>query len=131
MSQAPIKIENEENLWEHLLTIEAKDVNLKFLFDHVTYYGICGLMLKISIWVFAYTRINIDTIGVVRGMFNYLSGGVLFGLSFGLFALNAGHAFKAYQAIRASKATNLVLYSVVSILLFLAASNLMLYAFYA
>lgn len=119
-----VNIDNEEDFLKHLLKIEAKDVNLKFVFDHIRNYGICGLMLGIGIKVFEHP----DQVSALRAMFDFLAGGLLIALPWGLFALNFYHGLLAFIAIRDAKEVNKYWYLAITILLFFAASKLMLYA---
>ena len=124
MSKQPVNITNEEDFLKLLLKVEAKDVNLKFVFDHIRNYGICGLMLGIAVKVLAHP----DKSNVLGAFFNFLEGGLLFSLPWVLFALNFAHGISAFFAIRDAKEVNKYWYLAVSLLLFFSAGKLMMYA---
>ena len=124
MSQPHVKITNEEDFLKLLLKIEAKDVNLKFVFDHIRNYGICGLMLGIGVKVLAHP----DEANVLGAFFDYLAGGVLFALPWALFALNFFHGISAFFAIRDAKEVHKYWYLAVCLFLFFPAGKLMMYA---
>lgn len=124
MSKKNVYITTEENLLNHLLKIEAKDVNLKFIFDHIRNYGICGLMLGIGVKVLLHP----DKSNSLSTFFDYLSGGFLFALPWGLFVLNFIHGIYGFLAIRDTKETNIYFYLAGILLIFLLTGKLMLYA---
>lgn len=124
MSESPVNITTEEDFLKLLLKVEAKDVNLKFVFDHITNYGICGLMLGISVKVLAQP----DKTNFLAAMFDLLAGGLLFALPWCLFALNFFHGISAFFAIRESKEVNKYWYLAITLLLFFLAGKLMMYA---
>lgn len=124
MSQQPVNITNEEDFLKLLLKVEAKDVNLKFVFDHIRNYGICGLMLGIGVKVLAHP----DKSSFLGVFFDLLAGGLLFSLPWVLFALNFFHGISAFFAIRDAKEVNKYWYLAVCLLLFFPAGKLMMYA---
>jgi hypothetical protein len=124
MSEEQTGIKSKEDFLKLLLKVEAKDVNLKFIFDHITNYGICGLMLGVGARVFGQS----DSGHVFRVFFDMLAGGLLFALGWGLFALNFVHAILAFFRLRDAKEVNRYWYLVTCFLLFLVASRLMIYA---
>lgn len=124
MSQPPVNIKTEEDFLKLLLKVDAKDVNLKFVFDHIRNYGICGLMLGIGVKVLAHPD-KTNFLGII---FDFLAGGVLFALPWGLFALNFLHGIFAFFAIRDSKEVNKYWYLAITLLLFFSAGKLMMYA---
>lgn len=125
-----MSIKAEEDLLKHLLKIEAKDVNLKFIFDHIRNYGICGLMVGIGAHVLAHP----DKTSFLSAMLDLLAGAALFALPWGLFALNFFHGVLAFLALSNSKDFNdfngfsKFWYLVIYLLLFFAATKLMLFA---
>jgi hypothetical protein len=124
MTQPPVNITTEEDFLKLLLKVEAKDVNLKFVFDHIKNYGICGLMLGIGVKVLAHP----DKTNFLGAFFDLLAGGVLFSLPWVLFALNFGHGILAFFAIRNAKEVNKYWYLAICISLFFPAGKLMMYA---
>ena len=119
-----MNIKHEEDFLKHLLKIDPKDVNIKFIFDHIRNYGICGAMLYVSVKVLA--NPNKTDVGTV--MLDMLAGAVLFALPWFLFALNFVHGIAAFFSLRESKEVNKYLYLFFCFLLGLAAIKLMLFA---
>ncbi len=124
MSQPSENITNEEDFLKLLLKVDAKDVNLKFVFDHIRNYGICGLMFGIDIKVLVHP----DKANFLGAFFDLLAGSLLFSLPWILFVLNFVHGISAFFAIRSVKEVNKYWYLAVNLALFVAAGKLMMYA---
>lgn len=122
--------EPQENLSQdqflgHLLHLEPKDVNLKFVFDHIRNYGICGAMLWVGAKVLAQAHKSPDAFSAFTEL---LAGSTLFALPWALFALNFAHGLVAVSKVQNVGRISKVLYIAVSLLLFSAAGKLMLFA---
>ena len=116
---------SEEQLLQHLLHLETRDVNLEFVFDHIRNYGICGAMLWIGGKVLAQAHNGTDLFGMTMEM---LAGATLFALPWLLFALNFGHGVIAVSKLQDLSKISKVAYVLVSLLIFIAASKLMYFA---
>jgi hypothetical protein len=119
-----LNITTEDDFLKLLFKVEPKDVNLKYIFDHIRNYAICGGMLGISVKVLAKPE-GSDFLAV---MFHFLAGGILFSMPWILFALNFAHGIFAFCAIREAKEINPYVFVTITFLLFLAACKLMIFA---
>lgn len=119
----PAKTLTQEALLLHLLHLEPKDVNLKFVFDHIRNYTICGGMLWAGVKILATAGQELTDIGK---MFSLLAGGVLFALPWLLFALNLLQGGVAAFRLQESKGMSFWVYISFYLLVFIAASKFML-----
>ncbi|RON49344.1 hypothetical protein BK666_07145 [Pseudomonas frederiksbergensis] len=82
-------------LLSHLLHIEAKDITLKWVFDHIRNYIICGVVFWAGIRAFKIPKQSyIDSFSYSIGGVVLIFGSVLF------FSLNMLHGIVGYSKIR-------------------------------
>ncbi|MGA0609443.1 hypothetical protein [Caldimonas sp. KR1-144] len=115
----------QDQFLKHILHIEPKDVNLKFIFDHIRNYGICGAMLWAAVKVL--TEAGSEP-GILERTLTLAAGALLFALPWILFAANFAHGLVAAGKLQKTNRVNIVLYSVLCLVVFAAAGKLMLLA---
>lgn len=107
-------------LFLHLLHCEAKDITLKWVFDHVRNYIICGAVMWAGIKGFTMPApLFIDSI-----IFK-LGGAVLIFSSVLLFSLNMGQGITGFSRICNLKKVGIISYMTSGFLLFFAAQVLL------
>lgn len=112
------KISSNE-LMLHLLHVESKDVTLKWVFDHVRNYMICGAVLWAGTKGFRLPSND------VIDWFVYRAGGsVLLVAAILLFALNMAHGIVGFSKIKNLGAIGKITYLICTMLLFFAAQVL-------
>jgi hypothetical protein len=115
----------QEQILGHLLHVSPKDVTLKFVFDHIRNYGICGVMLLAGARVVREAIQSDNPIDYVTGL---VAWGVLFALPWLLFALNFAHGIFAVAALQDLSKVRKWVYFVLSFLVFVAAGRFMISA---
>lgn len=113
----------EDQFIAHVLHLEAKDVNLKFIFDHIRNYTICGGLLWLSGHVWNHLGQNI-----FQNIFDYLVTGTLGALALTLTAFNYFHGLAAVSTLQDMRHVNKIVYIVASVLLLLVAIKILLFA---
>ncbi|SNY46334.1 MULTISPECIES: hypothetical protein [unclassified Pseudomonas] len=114
---------NLSSLILHLVHLETKDVTLKWVFDHIRNYVICGVVLWAGVKAFKLPNITyFDTIT------HYLGGGVLLITAITLFSLNMLHGIVGFAKLRDLKSTSTILYIVGTLLAFFAGNILFITA---
>ncbi|MGY2442205.1 hypothetical protein [Pseudomonas sp. SDO52101_S400] len=107
----------------HLVHLDTKDVTLKWVFDHIRNYVICGVVLWAGVKAFKLPNITyFDTIT------HYLGGGVLLITAITLFSLNMLHGIVGFAKLKDLKSTSTVLYIVGTLLAFFAGNILFITA---
>ncbi|MEX8505196.1 hypothetical protein [Leptothrix ochracea] len=90
-----------------MIKVEAKDVNLKFIFDHFKNYSICGLMLATGFAVWSHPKIYFfwEPLGYLLAALLVLLSWILSGFNFfqGIFAFYAIRNIHAKEAENVSK----------------------------
>lgn len=122
---APQDSISQDQFLGHVLHLEPKDVTLKFIFDHIRNYGICGAMLWASTKVLASASVQTHFISQLMAL---LGGSVLLALPWVLFAMNFGQGIMAAFKLQKSSKVSMVLYLGLSIALLAAASQFMMLA---
>lgn len=107
----------------HLMHLEAKDVTLKWVFDHVRNYVICGVALWAGIKAF-----NIPNETLVDAITHRIGGCVLLATSLILFSLNMFHGVVGFSKIRDLNSLNKCFYIAGALLVFTAANILFITA---
>jgi hypothetical protein len=107
-------------LMAHMLHCEAKDVTLKWMFDHVKNYLICGALL----WVGTHELIK-HSPSVVEAVVAKAGSLVLMFSAFVLFALNICHGITGYSKIRNLGNVGKFAYLTAGLLVFFAAQVLL------
>ena len=110
---------SSDTLLSHLMHVEAKDVTLKFVFDHIRNYAICGALM--------YGGVRAITLKVVlpyTAAVQWLGGGLLIFAALLLFGLNFIHGITAFSKIRNLSTVSKVWYSVGIALLLVGAGVL-------
>ena len=115
----------EEAFLNHVLHLEAKDVNVKFLFDHVRNYGIAGATLFAATKILGHAS---ATSNPLIQFWDFLSGGILFALPWALFALNLMNGIVAVARIQKVASISKWVFVLVFVVLALAGLRLMLFA---
>lgn len=113
---------NQDQALRHLLHLSPKDVTLKFVFDHIRNYAICGGMLYAGTRV---VQLNSEHTNCIDYAWNLIAWSVLFALPWLLFALNFAHGvFAAFTLQKADKVRTWV-YMIGALIIFIAASKFM------
>lgn len=111
------------NLLLHLMHLEAKDVTLKWVFDHIRNYVICGVVLWAGIKAFSMPN---ETL--VDAITHRIGGCVLLATSLILFSLNMFHGIVGLSKIRDLNSINKCFYIAGALLAFTAANILFITA---
>ncbi|VVM71437.1 hypothetical protein [Pseudomonas fluorescens] len=107
----------------HLVHLETKDVTLKWIFDHIRNYVICGVVLWAGVKAFKLPNVTFfDTFT------HYAGGGVLLITALTLFSLNMLHGVVGFAKIRDLKTTSTVFYIIGTLLAFFAGNILFITA---
>lgn len=107
---------SSETLLPHLMHIEAKDVTLKYLFDHVRNYVICGALLIAGFKAVVLKSTNFP------GLFMHIAGGSTLVLTaLALFGMNYMHGITAFSKIRNLSTVSKVGYIITTVFLFMGA----------
>ena len=115
----------EDQALKHILHLEAKDVNLKFIFDNIRNYAICGALLWAAPKVLLATS---TTAGFIEHSFSLVAYAVQISLPWLLFALNFGQLVLGFFKLQSPSKLNTFLYLLVTLSIFIAASKFMLFA---
>jgi hypothetical protein len=89
---------NEHSVLMHLITIEKKDINLKFVFDHIRNYLICSTILASGLFVF-----KNGTMLIPFPWARWVEGGLLITIFIVLMALNLSQGAYAAKKLRVPK----------------------------
>ena len=107
---------SSEKFLSHLMHVEAKDVTLKFAFDHVRNYIICGAILLAGL-----TTLKLRTAAPIHSVAFVLGGTTLALSAVLLFFLNFIHGITAFSKIRNFSKVSKAWYVVVTFLLLMGA----------
>ena len=115
----------EDRAFSHILHLDAKDVNLKFIFDNIRNYGICGAMLWAAPKVLLAAS---TTAGFIERSFSLVAYAVLISLPWLLFALNFGQLVLGFFKLQNPSKLNTFLYLLITLSILIAAIKFMLVA---
>ncbi|QRK85224.1 hypothetical protein JN757_05470 [Pseudomonas granadensis] len=110
---------NLNSLLLHLLHLETKDVTIKWVFDIIRNYVICGVVLWTGVNAF-----KLQSSTVLDTIIHCVGGVVLIITAITLFTLNMTHGIIGFAKVRNLKTTSTVLYIIGSLLAFSAANIL-------
>jgi hypothetical protein len=105
--------EKKESLLMQFISVKKSEVNLKFLFDHIRNYLICGTILASGLYV-----IRNGTVLIPFEWAKWIEGGLLIAIFILLMALNLAQGSYAAKLLRAPP----ILYYM-SIILLLASAH--------
>ena len=114
----PQDILTTDTIMNHLMHIEPKDVTLKFIFDHVRNYAICGVLFFAG-----FTNLNGKSQTLI--VFSFSGGIVLIFAAVALLGLNFIHGIIAFSKIRNIAKTSVVGYIITTFLLLMGAGSLL------
>ena len=109
---------------DHLLHVETKDVSLKFVFDHIRNYGICGGMVLAGFKMLSIASAS----NPVAMLLNFLSGGALLGIAAVAFALNLIQGFVAVTRVQEARHFDKLVFVVSFVAVALIALRFMFFA---
>lgn len=109
-----------KQLFSHLLHCEAKDITLKWVFDHVRNYIICGAVMWAGIKGF-----TMPVPSFIDSIIFKIGSLVLILSSLALFSLNMGQGIAGFSRICNLKKVGMISYMTSGFLLFFAAQVLL------
>jgi|JI6StandDraft_1071083.scaffolds.fasta_scaffold84405_3 hypothetical protein len=123
--KAPQDDLTEDKFVAHLLHLEPKDVNLKFVFDHLRNYGIAAGMAWAGVGIFSKVG---GVAGFLDKTLDLIAAGSLLGLGVILFFLNFAHGVAAAAKLQKFEYVGKWSFTIVSFLIILIAVKLVFFA---
>lgn len=121
MIETPQENLKEEQFINHIVHVVPKDVNVKFIFDHIRNYGIAGGMCWVGAKILKQVSCTPDCF---VAWLDYIAGGSLLGLGVVLFFINVAHGIAAAAAVQDFKHVRKWPFTAVTLLIILIAVKL-------
>lgn len=105
-----------DSLLPHLMHLEIKDVTLKYIFDHVRNYAICGVLIAAGV-----KGLSLNVTNKVSSFIHIVGGIALVLTAIVLFMLNFMHGITAFSKIRNLSTLSKAVYIITTVFLFMGA----------
>ena len=110
-----------EQILSHLMHVDPKDITLKFVFDHVRNYIICGALTLTGV-----KTLSLKVSSFLEGLVHIIGGGTLILTAILLFSLNYLHGITAFSKIIHLTKMSKIWYAIATLLLLMGAGTLLL-----